>query len=174
MQPKQLDKKEMGERSSFLPCWVVICHLKEVLWLSFRTCFSCWLLWAVKWIPQAEEPEIYGAFWEPALLFPWLPFQHFQILVLAGWLGLSGAVGRLDGHLSIGCPVIAACIGKQIDQAASPICTRHKRWGSSWKQARCWWPSVLWKAAWDGFALLPLPRASRVGVMSLGISLADL
>lgn len=35
-------------------------------------------------------------------------------------------------------------------------------------------PGCCGKALWDGFALLPSPRASRAGMVSSGISLADL
>lgn len=60
------------------------------------------------WVPQAIEPEIDGAFWKPAFLLLCIPFQGFQILVLAGWLGLPGSAGWLNGHSSVGCSVTAA------------------------------------------------------------------
>lgn len=39
--------------------------------------------------------------------FSQIPFQHCQILVLAGWQRLAGASGCLDGCPSTPCPVIA-------------------------------------------------------------------
>lgn len=122
----------------------------------------------MKWIPQAEEPEIYGAFWELALLFPCIPFQRFPILVLAGWPGLSAYVGRLDGHLSIGCPATAAWIRITSPSSHLPRCARHKRWGPSWKQAWGWWPKVLWEGSVGWFCSVPIAKGIKSGPDVLG------
>lgn len=106
--------------------------------------FSCWLLLAVKWIPEAKESEIYNAFWEHCLFFHIL-FWHCQILVLAGWQGpvSSSSTARWLSHHTLSSdgrvaesPLITQ--EEQIDRADSYNCSRHEQ-GTTFWPIHAWW-----------------------------------